>query len=100
MPLKSNCKLTLSKTAKQNSQYQTVETLALEPMRPITVYLESVPFPLLLIKQIFTNEGGSTGHLYLVTSDTILSREGVATIYQKRWNVGPCRKSLKQCTWS
>lgn len=96
MPLKSNRKVTLSKTDKQNGQYQTVETLTLEHMQPITVYLEGVPFPLLLIKQIFANEDGSTGHLYLVTSDTTLSGEGVATIYQKRWNVEPYHKSLKQ----
>jgi len=42
-------------------------------MQPVTVYLESVPFALLLLKQIFTNEDGSTGTLYLVTSDTTLS---------------------------
>ncbi|PWH15894.1 MAG: hypothetical protein DDG59_10725 [Anaerolineae bacterium] len=29
-------------------------------------------FPLLLIKQVFTNEDGSTGIQYLVTSDTTL----------------------------
>ncbi len=96
MPLKSNRKVSLSETDKLNGQYQAVETLTLEPMQPITVYLESVPFPLLLIKQIFTNEDGSTGHLYLVTSDTTLSGEGIATIYQKRWNVEPYHKSLKQ----
>ena len=58
-------------------------------MQPITVYLEGVPFPLLLIKQIFANGDDSTGHLYLVTNDTTLSGKGIATIYQKRWNVEP-----------
>jgi len=96
MPLKSNRKVAVSLSAKQNGQYQRVDTLELEPMQPVTVYLESVPFALLLIKQVFTNEDGSTGTLYLVTSDTALSGNGIATIYQKRWNVEPYHKSLKQ----
>jgi len=96
MPLKSNRKVALSLSAKQNGQYQTVDTLELEPKQPVTVYLESVPFALLLIKQIFTNEDGSTGTLYLVTSDTTLSGDGISTIYHKRWNVEPYHKSLKQ----
>lgn len=96
MPLKSNRKVAVSLSAKQNGQYQRVETLELEPKKPVTVYLESVPFPLLLIKQIFTNEDGSTGTMYLVTSDTTLSGDGISTIYQKRWNVEPYHKSLKQ----
>jgi hypothetical protein len=96
MPLKSNRKVAVSLSTKQNGQYQRVDTLELEPMQPVTVYLESVPFALLLIKQVFTNEDGTTGILYLVTSDTTLSGDGIATIYQKRWNVEPYHKSLKQ----
>ena len=96
MPLKANRKVAVSLSLKQNGQYQRVETLELEPMQPVTVYLESVPFALLLIKQVFTDEDGSTGILYLVTSDTTLSGDGISTIYQKRWNVEPYHKSLKQ----
>jgi len=96
MPLKANRKVALSLSARQNGQYRRVETLELEPVQPVTVYLESVPFPLLLIKQVFTNEDGSTGIMYLVTSDTTLPGDGMTTIYQKRWNVEPYHKSLKQ----
>jgi len=96
MPLKANRKVAVSLSAKQNGTYQRVDTLALEPMQPVTVYLESVPFALLLIKQVFTNEDGSTGIQYLVTSDTTLDGNGIITIYQKRWNVEPYHKSLKQ----
>jgi len=96
MPLKSNRKLALSLSEKKNGRYQIVDTLELEPMKPVTVYLESVEFALLLVKQVFTNEDGSTGILYLVTSDTTLSGDGITTIYQKRLNVEPYHKSLKQ----
>ena len=67
-------------------------------LKPVTVYLEGVAFALLLLKQVFTNEDGSTGiHAKrLVTSDTTLDGNGIAAIYQKRWNVEPYHKSLKQ----
>jgi hypothetical protein len=96
MPLKSNRKVAMSAEAKQNGRYQSVDTLELEPMKPVTVYLEGVEFALLLVKQVFTNDDGSTGILYLVTSDTTLDGNGMTTIYQKRWNVEPYHKSLKQ----
>ena len=96
MPLKGNRKVATSADAKQNGRYQSVDTLELEPMKPVTVYLEGVAFALLLVKQVFTNEDGSTGILYLVTSDTTLDGNGITTIYQKRWNVEPYHKSLKQ----
>jgi hypothetical protein len=96
MPLKGNRKVAMSAEAKQNGRYQSVDTLELEPLKPVTVYLEGVEFPLLLVKQVFTNEDGLTGILYLVSSDTTLDGNGITTIYQKRWNVEPYHKSLKQ----
>ena len=96
MPLKANRKVAMSVDAKQEGRYQSVDTLELEPMKPVTVYLEGVDFALLLVKQVFTNGDGSTGILYLVTSDTTLDGNGITAIYQKRWNVEPYHKSLKQ----
>lgn len=96
MPLKANRKVAMSVDAKHEGRYQSVDTLELEPMKPVTVYLEGVDFALLLVKQVFTNGDGSTGILYLVTSDTTLDGNGITAIYQKRWNVEPYHKSLKQ----
>lgn len=96
MPLKGNRRVATSVEAKQQGRYQRVDTLALEPMNPVTVYLEGAEFALLLVKQVFTNEDGSTGIQYLVTSDTTLNSNGMIAIYQKRWNVEPYHKPLKQ----
>ena len=96
MPLKANRKVATSADAQQEGRYQRVDTLELEAMKPVMVYLEGVDFALFLVKQVFTNEDGSTGTLYLVTSDTTLDGNGITTIYQKRWNVEPYHKSLKQ----
>lgn len=96
MPLKANRKVALSLSDKKQGRYVQVETLTLEPHAQREVFLEGVDFALVLVKQVFVNEGGSTGVLYLVSSDTTLTYDGLTTIYRKRWNVEPYHKSLKQ----
>src|SRR3972149_121724 len=96
MPLKTNRKVALSLEDKKNGRYVRVDSLELEPDTTLTIYLETVDFPLHLVKQVFTNGDGSTGILYLVTSDLDLTYDGITTIYGKRWNVEPYHKSLKQ----
>ena len=96
MPLKTNRKVALSLADKQQGRYVRVDTLELETNVLTTIYLEGVDFPMLLVKQVFVNEDGSTGILYLVTSDTTLSYDATTTLYQRRWNVEPYHKSLKQ----
>lgn len=96
MPLKSNRKVALSQADKRKGKYVSIETVEIKSGCIKSIYLEGVEFPLLLAKQIFTNEDGSTGILYLVTSDTSLTYERMTTIYQKRWKVEEYHKSLKQ----
>jgi len=57
----------------------------------LTLYLEGVPFALLVYRQVFTNEDGSKGVLYLCTSDLSLTASSLRTLYQKRWSA-TCRK--------
>ena len=96
MPLKANRKVAVSLADKRAGRFVRVDTLVLEPNTPQDIYLESVDFPLRLVKQVFTNEDGNVGIQYLVTSDTTLSSDDITTLYQKRWNVEPYHKSLKQ----
>lgn len=96
MPLKENRKVALSLADKKQGRYVKVNTVIPEPETVREVYLEGVEFPLLLARQVFTNEDGSTGLLYLVTSDLTLTYESLTTLYQKRWNVEVYHKSLKQ----
>jgi hypothetical protein len=98
MALKSNRKVARSAQDKNQGRYQTVSTLDLPEGAVLEVYLESVDFPLLLIKQLFTNGDGSIGMLYLVTSDVTLDAAQLTTIYQRRWKVEEYHRSLKQNT--
>jgi hypothetical protein len=95
-PLKRNRKVALSFEDKRAGRWQKVETLEIEEDTEQEIYLESVEFPLTLIKQVFTNEDGSNGILYLISSDTTKTFDQIKTIYQRRWNVETYHKSLKQ----
>lgn len=95
-PIKTNRKVAMSLAAKLKGQFHRVDTLELEAEATREIYLEGVSFPLLLAKQVFTNEDGSTGTLYLVSSDTTLSFDDLTTSYQRRWHVECYHKSLKQ----
>ncbi len=68
----------------------------MEPNTVREIYLEGMDFPLLFAKQVFENEDGSHGVLYLVSSDTTLNYERLTTLYRTRWHVEPYHKSLKQ----
>jgi cytochrome c1 len=95
MPVKSNRKVALSLEDKKKGAYERVGSVEPEPSTATKVYVEQVGFALLLCKQVFKNEDGSEGVLYLVSSDLTLDYERMTTIYQRRWKVEEYHKSLK-----
>jgi hypothetical protein len=95
MPLKSNRKVALTPEDKERGVYERVGSVRAGPNTVVEVHLEQVESPLLLAKQVFENEDGSEGVLYLVGSDPNLDRERMTTIYQRRWKVEEHDKSLK-----
>ncbi len=103
MPIKTNRKIAQSKKDKLSGKYVTLSALKLKENMQQGIYLEGVSFPLLLIKQVFSqrdgypkNADGTEGVLYLVSSDLTLTYEQIIAIYHKRWKVEEYHKSLKQ----
>lgn len=96
MAIKENRKVAVSATGKPEARYQAVKTVDLPEDEPRQVWLEEVPFALLVVKQIFKNEDGSQGTRYLVTSDVTLRSEQMAKLFQRRWSIEVYHKSLKQ----
>src|SRR5208337_2093662 len=72
-----------------------VGSYKLEPNIPQIVYIKELPFPVLLVKQVFKNEDGSEGVLYLVCSELTAGVEQVKDVYKKRWHIEEYHKSLK-----
>ena len=81
---------------KQQGQFHRISGLDLQVGQAITVYLKGSDFPMRLTKQVFTNQDGSTGELYLVTNDLSIDVAATYTTYDKRWGVEVFHKSLKQ----
>ena len=96
--LKANRLVAVSAEDYQNNRFTSIEDLPWQEESLFTGWLKDVPFPVLLVRQVFTNKDGSTGTLrvYLACSDTTVSREFILTTYQKRWPMEVFHKSLKQ----
>ncbi len=92
--IKGNRKIALSKEDKEKGLYVNIKSLKLEE-NVMSVYFEQMDFPVVISKQVFKNEDGSTGILYLASSDLSLGYEQITTIYKKRWKVEEYHKSIK-----
>lgn len=93
--LKNNRLFALSQEDKLNGVFQAVEALVWEENAVLTGYLKGMEMPIKLTRQVFTNEDGSSGVLYLATDDLTLGYADITTIYQKRWKVEEYHKSIK-----
>jgi hypothetical protein len=94
--LESSRTVALSAEARAQGQFQAVQTLTFPDKQPLRVYLRSVQEAVLVTRQVFINQDGSQGMLYLVSSDITLTQAQLTTIYQRRWKVEEYHKSLKQ----
>jgi hypothetical protein len=95
-PLKHNRKVALSEADQKEGRFVAVETLDLPAGQPLKIWLEEVPFALLLTKEVFTNKDGSQGVRYLVTDDLTLTYDQIIKLYQRRWSIEVYHESLKQ----
>jgi DDE superfamily endonuclease len=96
MPLKRNRRVALSESDRNKGRWKSLTSLEIKAGASVTLYLEGVPFPLLVVREVFINEDGTEGALLLACSDTSLSASALFPIYQKRWKVEEYHKSLKQ----
>lgn len=93
MPLKANRTVALSEDDQKKGKFVGIDSLELGEGK--TVWLEGLEFPLRLTRQVFKNGDGSTGVLYLVSSNIELTDEQIATTYHKRWTIETYHGSLK-----
>ena len=94
--LKSNRLAAVSEEDYQNNRFTPTEELPWQEETLFVGWLKDVPFPMSIVRQVFTNKDGSTGILYLACSDTTVKRGQILATYQKRWPVEVFHKSLKQ----
>jgi hypothetical protein len=92
--VQSTLEVALSKEDKRAGKFVKISQLKLQ-LGICQVYLRSVDQPLLLSKDIFVNEDGSEGVLYVISTDTSLTFQQIQETYQKRWGVEEYHKALK-----
>jgi len=95
MALKSN--RTVAEDRRQG-RFVRVDALPREEDTVLQVHLKGVPFPVVLAKPVLTNKDGSTGVLYLASSDLLLDYGRITAIYPKRWTVEVCHESIQSNT--
>jgi hypothetical protein len=95
MALKSNRTVALSREDKRKGHFVRVDALPLEDNTARLVFIKGLSFPVMLAKQVFKNQDGSRGVLYLASSDVQHTYDLITTLYQKRWNVEVFHKSIK-----
>lgn len=96
--LKSNRTTAISKQDFKNNNFQRIDSLEMQEGATCKTYLKGLDFPVLLAKQVFKNKDGSTGTLYLASSDLTQDYSAIISLYQKRWNVETYHKSIKSNT--
>jgi hypothetical protein len=94
--LKTNRLVAVSDEDHQANRFTPIDELPWQEETLFTGWLKDVPFPVLLVRQVFNNKDGSTGTLYLACSETTVTRGLILTTYQKRWPIEIFHKSLKQ----
>ena len=83
--LESSRTVALSETDRAQGRFQAVQSLVFHDTQPLRVYLRAVQQAVLVTRQVLTNQDGSRGILYVVSSDTDLDQAQLTTIYQRRW---------------
>lgn len=93
--LKNNRLIALSEADKREGRFVRIDTLELSDKHAVRGWLKSDVNEVLLVRQVFTNKGGSTGLLNQVCSDLTCDGEKITAFYKKRWKVEVFHKSLK-----
>ena len=90
--------MSLTKVEKRKGQFQRVSDLDIPENIRQQIFIKELPFPILLVKQVFKNEDGNSGILYLVCSDLTVDAKTIVELYQKRWPIEEYHKSIKSNT--
>ena len=93
--IKSNRTVALSYEDKRAGRFARIDAQNLAEHKPVQAYIKGLDFPVLLLRQVFTNKDGSTGEMFIACSDLTCDGETIETIYQKRWKVETFHKTLK-----
>ena len=88
----------MSKEDRKPGRFTRIDSLEWTEHTPIHGWIKGVDFPVLLHCQVFTNQDGRIGIVYLACSDLDCDATMIEAIYQKRWQVEVFHQTLKSNT--
>jgi transposase len=94
MALKTNRSAAVSKKEAENGSFVPLPDIMLGK-RAVKLYFIGLDFPVRVVKQVFKHGDGSSGTLYLATSDLELNYEQIFSLYKRRWKIEEYHKCLK-----
>ena len=95
MVAKTKCWFAVSEEDQAKGRFTRIDQLNGSEPEVKKGWLKGMNFPVPLVRQVFTNQGGSSSIGYLAGSDLEVGWNTITTIYQKRWQVEVFHKSLK-----
>ena len=93
--LKDNRLVALSQEDWEKKRFVRVDELQFPEQSAVQGWLKGSARAVRLVRQVFKNQGSSTGRLHLVCSDLTCDYDAITTNYKKRWQVEVFHKSLK-----
>ena len=93
--IKSNRNIALSKAQARRKEFVKLADLSLQPGQVREIWLDRLPFPLYVAKEVYVNADNSEGELFLVTNKKGMTYQQIISLYPERWRIEPSHKSLK-----
>ena len=93
--MKSNRNVALSKGQARRKDFVKLADLSLQPGEVRQIWLDRLPFPLYVCKEIYVNQDQSTGELFLATNRAGMTYQQMISLYPERWRIEPSHKSIK-----
>ena len=93
--LKSNRNVALSKGQARRKDFVKLADLSLQPGEVRQIWLDRLPFPLYVCKELYVNKDQSQGELFLITNREGMTYQQMISLYPERWRIEPSHKSIK-----
>lgn len=96
--MKSNRNIALSKGQARRKEFVKLADPALHPGQVQEIWLDRLPFPIYVAKEVYVNTDDSEREQFLVTNKQGVTYQQIISLYPECWRIEPSSKSSKNNT--
>ena len=96
LAISNNRLVASSRQSLQCGNHVKIKDLELKDGQSRKVYLKGISSCVVVTCKVFKNGDSTTGKLYLITNDLMLTSDHIYKVYQKRWKIEEYHRSIKQ----